>query len=63
MYRLGKKTPLIPHLMGANIQNIYRTQKAILQKSKQPNQKWVAELNKEFSTEESRMSEKNLKKY
>jgi hypothetical protein len=42
-----------------NIQNIETTQEANHQKNQQPNQKWVIELNLEFTSEESQMAEKH----
>jgi hypothetical protein len=45
------------------MQNTYITQEVNLQKNKQPYQKWGIEINQEFTTEESQMVEKHLKKY
>jgi hypothetical protein len=41
---------------------IYRTQEVNHQKPKNPMKKLIIELNREFTTEESQMAEKHLKK-
>jgi hypothetical protein len=49
--------------MGANIQYIYKEIKKLdSRKPNNPIKKWGSELNKEFSPEEYRMTEKHLNK-
>jgi hypothetical protein len=59
----SKNRPYISELFSfhQSFQN-KRTQEANHQKSKQTDQKWSIELNQEFTTEESQMAEKHLKK-
>jgi hypothetical protein len=52
-----------PKSDGGRISNVYKELKKLdSRNSNNPIKKWSAELNKEFSTEEYRMTEKHLKK-
>jgi hypothetical protein len=53
---MGKKLSLIPL-----ISEIYKELKLTTKKPNNPIKKWGTELNREFTTEESRMAEKHLK--
>ena len=45
------------------VSNIYKELRKLDSREPNPIQKWDTELNKDFSTEETRMTEKHLKKY
>jgi hypothetical protein len=48
---------------GGLISQIYKERKKLItKKANKPIKKWVIELNREFTTEESRLAEKHLKK-
>jgi hypothetical protein len=62
-YRLGKKIFTNPISNRGLISKIYKEfKKLIAKKSNNPIKKYGIELNREFTTEESRMAEKHLKK-